>query len=144
MRKREKRGDGTDHHEKLDFKRILCASQFAIRDTAGMRYNPLCDHTNMRSSQPNQASRTPHFSYPLVSATLLLSLSPISLILVRNYTLIAEHNVMSSLPISRCDDHEFTPSTSKHLVQSHTECSIYRVQHPPMIVWFPFIVMITS
>jgi len=35
-RKRELRGHGGNHHEKLGLKRILCASQLTIPDTAGM------------------------------------------------------------------------------------------------------------
>jgi hypothetical protein len=35
-RKRETRGDGTNHHEKLGLKRISDASQLTIPDTAGM------------------------------------------------------------------------------------------------------------
>jgi len=172
------RGEGTNHHEKLGLKRILCASQFTIPDMAGTSPDPACNHTNTRSSQSNQASRTPDFSYPVVSSTLFSSSSPISLFLVHNSTIIAEHKVKSSLSIPPCHNHELTPSTSihrvqayteykhtpstsiyrvqayteyKHIpstsihrVQAYTEYSIQRVQHPPMIVCLPFILMITS
>ena len=129
------RGEGTNHHEKLGLKRILCASQFTIPDMAGTSPDPACNHTNTRSSQSNQASRTPDFSYPVVSSTLFSSSSPISLFLVHNSTIIAEHKVKSSLSIPPCHNHELTPSTSIHRVQAYTEykhtpsTSIHRVQH---------------
>jgi len=124
-RKREMRGDGGNHHEKLGLKRISCASQFTIPDMAGTSPDPACNYTDMRSSQPNQASRTPDFSYPLVSSTSVSSSSPISLLLVHNSTIIAEHKVKSSPSISLCHDHELTLSTA------YTEYSIHRVQHTP-------------
>ena len=61
-RKREIRGDGGNHHEKLGLKRISCASQLTIPDTAGTSPDPAVNNTNTRSSKPNQASRTPDFS----------------------------------------------------------------------------------
>jgi len=61
-RKREIRGDGGNHHEKLGLKRILCASQLTIPDTAGTSPDPAGNDTDTRSSKPNQASRTPDFS----------------------------------------------------------------------------------
>jgi len=100
--------------------------------------DPECNNTNTRSSQPNQASRTPDFSYPLVSSTSFLSPSPISLFLIHISTIIAEHKVKSSLSISPWHDHESTPSTA------YTEYSIHRVQHPRNIVCLPFILIITS
>jgi len=45
---------------------------------------------------------------------------------------------MSSLSISPCQDHGLKPSTA------YTEYSIQWVQHTPMIVWLPFILMITN
>jgi len=119
MRKREMRGDGGNHHEKLGLRRISCANQCTVPDTAGMSPDPACNHTNRKSSEPLQASRTPDFSNPLVSSTSFSSSSPISLLLVHNSTIIAEHNVKSSLSISPCHDHELTPSTA------YTEYSIH-------------------
>ena len=124
LTKREMRGYGGNYHEKLGLKRILCASQFTIPDTAGTTPDPVCNYTDMRSSQLNQASCTSDFSYPLI-ITSCSSSSPISLFLVHNSTIIAEHNVKSSLFISQCHDHELTPSTA------YTEYSIHRVQHTP-------------
>jgi len=164
------RGDGTNHHEKLGLKRISCASEFTILDTAGTSPDPACNNTDRRSSQPNQASRTPDFSYQLVSSTSFSSSSPISLFLIQISTIIAEHKVKSFLSISPWHDHELTPSTayseySIHLVQhtpstayteysihrvqhtpstAYTEYSIHRVQHTPKIVCLPFILIITS
>jgi len=122
-RMREMRGDGGNYHEKLGLKRISCASQLTIPDTAGTSPDPACNYTDTRSSQPNQASHTPDFSYPLVSSTSFSSSSPISLFLVHNSNIITEHKVKLSLSISPCHDHELTPSTA------YTEYSIHRVQH---------------
>jgi len=132
------RGDVGNPHEKLGFERISYASQFSICDTAGPSPDQMCNHTDTRSSQPNQASCTPDFSYPLVLSTSFSSASPTSLFLVHNSTIIAEHNVKSSLSISPCHDHELTPSTS------YTEYSLHRIPHTPKIACLPFIPMITS
>jgi len=117
---------------------MSCASQLTIPDMAGTSPDPARTNTDTRSSQPNQASHTPYFSYPLVSSISFSSSSPISLFLVHNSTIIAEHIVNSSLSIFSWHDHELTPSTA------YTEYSIHRVQHPPKIVCLPFILMITS
>jgi len=119
------RGDGGNHHEKLGLERMSCASQFTIPDIAGMSPDPECNYTATRSSQPNQASCTPDFSYPLVSSTSFSSSSPSSLFLVHNSIIITEHKVKSSLSISPCHDHELTLSTA------YTEYSIHQVQHTP-------------
>ena len=128
-RKREMRGYGGNHHEKLGLKRISCASQLTITDTAGKSPDSACNYTDTRSYQPNQASRTPDFSYPLVSSTSFSSSSPISLFLVHNSTIIAEHKVKSSLSISPCHDHELAPSIA------YTEYSI----HPRLFVFPSFL-----
>jgi hypothetical protein len=114
-----------NQHEKLRLKRISCESQFTIPDTAGMCHDPASNSTDTRSSQPNQASPTLDFSYPLVSSTSFSSSSPISFYLVLNSTIIAEHKVKSSLSITLCHDHEWTLSTA------YTEYSIPQVQHTP-------------
>jgi len=72
------------------------------------------------------------------SSTSFPSPSPISLFLVHNSTIIAEHKVKSSLSISPCPDHQLTPSTA------YTEYSIHQVQHTPEIVCLPFNLMFTS
>ena len=122
-RKREMRGDGGNRHKKLGLKRISSASEFSIRNRASTSADLACTHTDMRFSQPNLASHTPDFSYPLVSSTSLSSSSPISLFLIPNSTIIAKHKVMSSLSISLCHDHELTLSTA------YTEYSIHLAQH---------------
>jgi hypothetical protein len=61
-RKREIRGDGGNHHEKLELEKILCASQLTIPDMAGMIPDPASNTIDTGSSKPNQASRTPDFS----------------------------------------------------------------------------------
>jgi len=172
------RGHETNDHEKLEVKRILCASQCTIPDVAGTspdlacnntntsssepnheciytdtrssqpnlacnyadtrssQPNLACNYTDTSSSQPNQVSRTPDFSCLLVSSTSFSSSSPISLVLMYNSTIIAEHNVKSTLSISPCHDHDWTPSASIHRVQhtpstAYTEYSIHEVQHTP-------------
>jgi len=67
-RKREIRGDGGNHHEKLGLERILLVSQLTIPDTGGTSPDPASNNTDTRSSKsneaspkPNQASRTPDF-----------------------------------------------------------------------------------
>jgi hypothetical protein len=47
-----------------------------IPNSAGPSPNPACNDTVTRSSQNNQASRTPDFSYPLIFSTLFSSSSP--------------------------------------------------------------------
>jgi hypothetical protein len=94
-------------------------------NTAGTSPDRACNYTDTRSSEPNQASHTRDFSYPLVSSASFSSSSPMSLFLAHNSTIIAEHNVKSSLSISQCHDHELTPSTA------YTEYSIHREQHTP-------------
>ena len=49
-RKGEMRGYGGSHHDKLELKRISCASQFTMPDTAGMIPDTACKYTDMRSS----------------------------------------------------------------------------------------------
>jgi len=98
-RKREMRGYGGNHHQKLGLKIISCASQLTIPDTAETSPDPVCHHTDTRPSQPTLASRTPDYSYPLVFSTSFSSSSPISLFLVHNSTIIAEHKVKSSLSV---------------------------------------------
>jgi len=141
MRMRRHRVYWGNHHEKLGHKRISCASQFTIPDTAGTTPDTGCNYTDTRSSQPNQASCTPGFSYPLVSSTSFSYSSPISLFLVHNSTIIAEPKVKSSLSNSLSHGHELTVSTayakySIHRVQytsntAYTDYSIHQVQHTP-------------
>jgi len=93
----------------------------------------VCNYADTMSLHPNQASRTPDFSYLLLSFTSCSSSSPISLFLVHNSTIIAEHKVKLSLSISPCRNHELTLSTTIHRVQHtpstvYTEFSIHRVQ----------------
>jgi len=45
-RKREMRGHGTYHHQKLGLKRIWGASQFTIGDTARTSPDPACNNTD--------------------------------------------------------------------------------------------------
>jgi len=99
---------------------ISCASQLPIPDTAGTSPDLASSHTVTRSSKPNQASRSPDFSGPLISSISFSSSSPISLILVHNSTIIAR-----------------TPSQVIPLYLSmpslwvNTECGIRCVQHTP-------------
>jgi len=115
------RGDGGNHHEKLVLKRISWASQLTIPDTAVTTPEPAGKNTGTRTSKPNQASRTPDFSSPLVSSIFV----PIFIPYLSFSTIITEHKVNSSLSISPCYDHELTLSTA------YTEYSMHRVQHTP-------------
>jgi len=108
--------------------RVSCASQLTIPNMAGTSPDPARTNADTRSSEPNQASRTPDFSYPLVSSILFSSSSPISLFLIHNSTIIAEHKVKSFLSISPWHDHELTPSTA------YTKYSI----HPGLFVFPSF------
>ena len=110
--KRQMRGEGGNHYEKLGLKWISCWSQFTIPDTAGTSPNWGGNNTDMRSSEPNLARCTPDFAYPLVSSLLFSSSIHITLFLVHHSTMIAEQKVQSSLSISRCHDHELTLSTA--------------------------------
>jgi len=73
------RGDEGNHHEKLGLKRISSASRLTIPDTAGTTPDPAGKNTDTRPSQPNQASPTPDFAYPVVFSISFLSSLPISL-----------------------------------------------------------------
>jgi hypothetical protein len=53
-------------------------------------------------------------------------------------SIIAEHNVKSSISISPCHDHELTPSTA------YAKHSIHQVEHQPKIIFLPFGLMITT
>jgi len=88
---------------------------------AGTTPDPAGKNTGPRSAKPNQATRTPDFSYLLLSSILV----PIFIPHLSSFTIIAEHKVKSSLSISACHDHELTLSTA------YTEYSIHRVQHTP-------------
>jgi len=153
-RKGEIRADGGNYHENLGLKRILCVSQCTIPIRACMSLDPACNDTNTRSSQLNLASRTPDFSYPLISSTAFSSSSPISLFVIHNLTIITNHKFMSSLSVSPHHDHQLTPSTAytKYSIPrventpstAYTEYSIHRVQHPPKIICLPFILIIRS
>jgi hypothetical protein len=61
-RKREIRGDGGNHHEKLGRKRISCAKQLTIPDAAGKSHDLAGNNTDTRSSTPYQEGCTPDFT----------------------------------------------------------------------------------
>ena len=142
------RRDGGDLHENRGLKRISCASQFTIPETAGTTPDRAGNNINTRSSKPHQPSGTPGFPVPLVSSIWFSSASPIPHFLVHNSTIIAEHKVKSSLSICRCHGNESTPRAAYtgcnlHPVQhtpstAYTEYSIHRVQHTPQIACRPF------
>jgi len=109
-----------------------------------MSSNPVHNHTNMRSSQPNQSCYSRNFQFPLISFTSLSAESSISVFLVNNCTIVAEDKVKSSLSISPCHNHKSTPSTvyteysihpGQHMPSgAYTKYSIHQVQHTPSIV----------
>jgi hypothetical protein len=123
-RMREMRGDGGNHREKLQLIRVLSVIQYTIPGMAGTFADSVCSLTDTRSLQCNQSSRTPDFLYLLISSTLFSCVSPISLLLIHNSTIIAVHKVKSSLHISPCHDHQATQS------EVFTECSM----HPRLFV----------
>jgi len=61
-RKREIRGDGGNHHEKLGLERISCGTESTIPDTADTSPDLAGNITDMGFSKLNQASRTTDFS----------------------------------------------------------------------------------
>jgi len=137
------RAHGGNHHEKLGLKRIWCASQCTIPNTAGTSPNPACNFTDTRSCQPNRASHTHDLSYPVVPSTLFPSSFSIS------------------LPRPQPEYHRRTQSYVIPVCLSmlwswvDTEYSIQRPQHTPStahtqygihltLFVIPFIFMITS
>jgi len=124
-RKWEMSIDEGHHHEKLEHTRILSASHSTIPDRADTSPDLRCNITDTRSSQPNQASHTPDFSYLCLSSTSFSSSSHLSLFLTHNSTIITDHKAKSSLSISPCHDHELTPRAA------YTEYSIHEVRYTP-------------
>jgi len=124
-RKREMRGDGGNHHEKLGLQRISCACQFTIPNTAGMSSDPACHYTDTRSSEPNEVSHTPDFSYPLVSSALFSSSTP-SLSFSSTTLPSLQNTKLSHLSLSL-----HVMIMSCHRVQHTLSTSIHRVQHTP-------------
>jgi len=116
--KREIWGDGGNRHEELGLRGFCVRVNWLspMRQVRLLIRRVITPIT--RSSQPNQASRTPDYSYLLVSSISLSSSSPFSLFLVHNSTIIREHKVKSSLSISPWHDHELTSS------KAYTEYSI--------------------
>jgi hypothetical protein len=117
-RKRGMSGDGGNDQEKLGLREFRVQVNLPCPDTAGMSPDPACNTPDQMSSQPSQARRNPDVSYPLVIASFSF-VSPISLFLVHNSTIIAEHKAKPSLSISPCQEHELTLSTA------YTEDSIH-------------------
>jgi hypothetical protein len=138
------RGNGGNHYEKLGHKIMLCASQFIILDTAGINPDSAWNYTDMMLSQPNLASRTPDYSYPLLSSPLFSSSSPITIFLGHNSTIIAEQQVKLSLSMSPCHDHELAASTAYTAYSIHwgqqTPSTSYTGNriHPRMVVFPSF------
>jgi len=122
-RKREMRGDGGNHHEKLGLKKISCASQLTILDTAGTSPDPPCNITHTRSSQPNQASRTPDFSYS--------HLHPLS-ISFSSTTRPSSQNTMLCHPSHSPHARNMSWHRVQHtLSTAYTEYSLHRAQLTP-------------
>jgi len=120
------RGDGGNHHENLGLKRILCVSERTIPETAGTSPDPACNYADTRSSQPNRASRTPDFSYPLVSSTSLSSSSP---------SLSFSSTTLPSLQNTKLSHFSLSLHVmimSLHRVQHTPSTGIHRVQHTPI------------
>jgi hypothetical protein len=137
-RKREIGGYGGNYPEKLGRKRIMCATQFTMPDSAGTSLYPAGTNTGTRSSKLNQANRSPDFSGSLISSISFSSSSPISFFLSTTRPSLQEQKVTTSLCISRWHHHELTPSVA------YAECRIRLVLHTPKIVCRPFILTISS
>jgi len=114
-----------------DLEDFVC-DKLTVPDTAGMSPDPAGNNTDMRSSEPNQASRTPDFSGPLVSSISFSSSSPICLFLVHNSTIIARTHTYV-IPLYRS-------MTSSWV---NTECTKHGVQHTTKIVCRPFVLSIS-
>jgi len=139
-RKREFRGDGGNHDEKLGLKKISCGSQFTILDTAGMSPEPAGNHTNMTKSKPNPASRTPGLSHPLVFSISFSSSSLISPFVVHISSIIARTQSYI-IPLYLCMsssrvNSECSIRQVQHLWNAaYAGCSIRGVQHTPSAVY---------
>jgi len=132
-RNRVMRGDGGNYHEKLEPKRMSCASQFStIPNIAGISPNSAGNNTDTRSSKPNQTSCTPDFSYPIVSSILFPSSSPLSLIRPQLYHYCRTQSQVIPLYLSMS------------WLWVNTVYSIHQIQYTPKIVCFPFMLTITS
>jgi len=120
--------------------RIMCESKFTIPDTAGTSPYTAYYYTDMRFSQPNHASHTPDFSYPLVSSTSFSSQSFSSTTLPSLQNTKLGHSSLSlHVMIMSWHRVQHTPSTaytkySIHQVQAYTEYSI----HPRLFVFPSF------
>jgi len=136
-RKRQIKIDGGNHDENLGLKRISCASQFTIPDMVGTSPDLAANKTDVRSSKPNQASRTlisQVRSYPPYRS----HLHPPSLCsLSTPLPSLQEHKDKLSLSISPCHHHELTSSAACAV------CSVHLVQHTPKIVCHHFILTIS-
>ena len=136
-RKRETRGDGGNHHEKLGLMRISCASQFTISNTAGTSPDLAGINTDPRSSKPtrhvvpliSQVRSYPPYRSHLHPPSLSFSSTTLPSL--------QEQNVKSSLSISPCHHYDLTPSAA------YAQCSVHRVQHTPKIVCRRFILAIS-
>jgi hypothetical protein len=60
--------DGGNEHKKLEVKRLLCASQFTIADTAGTTYDPGGKNTDTTFYKYELGKSYPDYSYLLVSS----------------------------------------------------------------------------
>ena len=140
--KRELRGDGTNHYEKMGLERILCVS-FNQPDMAGMSRSRVCINRYVRASQRTQASHIPDFSHLLVSSiSFSSSCPPISF---SSTTLPSSQNTkLSHPPVSLqamiMSWHQVLRTRSR----VYTKYSIHRVPHPCKIVCLLFIYITTS
>ena len=131
--KRDIRGDRANYDEQLGLERIPCGSQLTIPDTAGTSTDPVGNYIHTWFSKPKQARHSADFSYPLVPFISCSSLSPISLFLIHNSTI-----------LTRTQSQVIPLYLSMPWSWVITECSIHRVQYTPNIVCHPVILMITS
>jgi hypothetical protein len=132
MRKREMTGYGWNHYENLGLKRISCASQFTIPDTAGTNPNQACYEVFRTKSGK---------SYPciLISDRILhIVLILIPYLSLSRPQLYHQHRTQSKV-ITLCffmsgswvDTEYSIPQVQHTLSTVYTEHSIHQVQHIP-------------
>ena len=117
------------HHMKLGLKSFACASQFTIPDMAGTTPDPGGNNTDKKSSTPNQVSRTPDLSYPLVSSILFTSSSLISLSRPELYhhcrTTFSHISLSRHAMMMSKHREQHTPSTAYTMFSIHTRVSVF-------------------
>ena len=112
------RRDGANHHEKLELREFCVRVNLPspIRQVQVPIWRVITPIQGLRNSIWPVVPLISHISsYPAHHSHLHPHLS----LLVYNSTIIAEHNVKSSLSNSPCYEHELTPSTAYTMYNIH-------------------------